>query len=208
MPRVIPSLFFISLFFCCNNSFAQKDSTAKIKKAHFSAFARIDTSKKYNPKIAIVRSAILPGWGQAVNKKYWKIPLVYAALGITAGIFFHNLKQFQEANSAYKNSIDGDTSNDYQIPQPYYSVKDQPDRIKTFRNEVRQNVDYSVLFFIVFWGLNVIDAAVDAHLKTFDVSDNLNVQIKPGYSPLANTNGISLVLNIGRDHPKKPAISP
>ena len=72
----------------------------------------------------------------------------------------------------------------------------QPDRIKTFRNEVRQNVDYSVLFFIFFWGLNVVDAAVDAHLKMFDVNDNLSLHIKPGYSPLANTNGLSLVLRI------------
>jgi Family of unknown function (DUF5683) len=67
---------------------------------------------------------------------------------------------------------------------------------------VRQNVDYSVLFFIAFWGLNVIDAAVDAHLKTFDVSDGLSLQIKPGYSPMANTNGISLVLNIGHTRAK------
>ncbi|MBL0255265.1 MAG: hypothetical protein IPQ27_09985 [Chitinophagaceae bacterium] len=67
-----------------------------------------------------------------------------------------------------------------------------------FRNAVRQNADYCVLFFIVFWGVNVADAAVDAHLKTFDVSDDLSLQIKPGYSPMAGTNGISLVLKLGR----------
>ena len=201
MPRVISTLFFLALLFCCNDSFAQKDGKAKPVKKHFSAFAKIDTSQKYNPRIAIVRSAILPGWGQATNKKYWKIPIVYAALGITAGIFFHNIKQFREAKNAYANAIDGDTSNDNQIPQPYFAVKDQPERIKTFRNQVRQNVDYAALFFILFWGLNVVDATVDAHLKTFDVSDNLSVEIKPGYSPLANTNGVSLVLNI---HPKYP----
>lgn len=203
MPRVIPTLFFLTLLFCCNGSFAQKVGKAKPAKSHLSAFAKIDTSKKYNPRIAIVRSAILPGWGQATNKKYWKIPIVYAALGITAGIFFHNIKQFREANNAYANAIDGDTSNDNQIPEPYFAVKDQPQRIKTFRNQVRQNVDYSALFFILFWGLNVVDATVDAHLKTFDVSDNLSVEIRPGYSPFANTNGISLVLNIGKNHSKQ-----
>ncbi|HEX2682930.1 MAG TPA: DUF5683 domain-containing protein, partial [Ferruginibacter sp.] len=72
----------------------------------------------------------------------------------------------------------------------------------TFRNQVRQNVDYSALFFILFWGLNVVDATVDAHLKTFDVSDDLSLQIRAGYSPLANTNGISLVLNIGKNRAK------
>ena len=61
---------------------------------------------------------------------------------------------------------------------------------------MRQNVDYTVLFFLIFWGLNVADAAVDAHLKTFDVSDDLGLQIKPGYSPMAHTNGISLILTI------------
>lgn len=173
----------------------QKNKKAVVKKEKTKIFS-IDTSKPYNPRVAILRSAILPGWGQFTNKKYWKMPIVYGALGTTAYIFVRNIKQFREANSSYKNAIDGDTSNDKLIPEPYYSVRSNPDRIKNFRNEVRQNVDYSVLFFIAFWGLNVVDAAVDAHLKTFDVSDNLSLQIKPGYSPMANTNGISLVLDI------------
>ena len=212
LKAIIFSLFFIP----ATNLFAQKDSVSKKidsaskkivekpaapKKQRINIFS-IDTSKPYNPKVAIVRSAIIPGWGQATNKKYWKMPIVYGALGTTAYIFFRNIKQFREANAAYKNAIDGDTSNDYLIPEPYYNVRTAPDRIKTFRNEVRQNVDYSVLFFIAFWGLNVVDAAVDAHLKTFDVSDELSLEIKPGYSPMANTNGVSLVLHIGKTHAK------
>ncbi len=203
MPKAIPLLLLLILLFCGSHLLAQKKDPARPAKKHFNVFASIDTSKKnYNPRIAIARSAILPGWGQATNKKYWKIPLVYAALGITAGVFFHNIKQFREARNAYTNAIDGDTSNDRLIPEPYYSVRSQPERIKTFRNQVRQNVDYSVLFFIIFWGLNVVDATVDAHLKTFDVSDNLSLRIKPGYSPMANTNGLSLVLDIGKNHTK------
>ncbi|MEO6489851.1 MAG: DUF5683 domain-containing protein, partial [Ferruginibacter sp.] len=166
--------------------------TTPVKKITDSA------SKKYSPRKAIIRSALIPGWGQVTNKKAWKVPIVYAALGITTYLFFRNLQQYKDAKNAYILATDNDTSNDAQIKQPYYSVKDQPERIRTFRNEVRQNVDYSVLFFIVFWGLNVVDAAVDAHLKTFDVNDDLSLQIKPGYSPMANTNGISLVLHIGR----------
>jgi hypothetical protein len=197
-------LLFLFFSLCLHSSlFAQKDSTVKkIKKEKTPVFARVDTSKPYNPRIATIRSAILPGWGQATNKKYWKMPIVYGALGTTAYIFFHNIKQFKEANKAYQNAIDGNPANDFEIPEPYYSVKDQPDRIKNFRNEVRQNVDYSALFFIAFWGLNVVDAAVDAHLKTFDVSNDLSLEIKPGYSPMAQTNGISLVVNIGPNHSK------
>lgn len=184
----------------CQQDTAVKKTAAlpKKEKVKINLF-HIDTSKPYSPKYAVVRSAVVPGWGQITNKKYWKLPLVYGALGTTAYIFFRNVKQFKEANLSYKYAIDSDTSNDKLIPEPYYSVRSQPDRIKNFRNEVRQNVDYSVLFFIAFWGLNVVDAAVDAHLKTFDVSDNLTFEIKPGYSPMANTNGISLVLHIGKN---------
>jgi hypothetical protein len=198
----LKSILFLFLFVPATNLFAQKDSTAKgiiekkitPKKQKTKIFS-IDTAH-YNPRVAILRSAIIPGWGQFTNKKYWKIPIVYGALGTTGYIFIRNIKQFREANAAYKNAIDGNQANDNEIPEPYYSVRLSPERIKSFRNEVRQNVDYSVLFFIAFWGLNVVDAAVDAHLKTFDVGDDLSLQIKPGYSPLANTNGISLVLDI------------
>lgn len=205
----LKSIIFILLFLpAANTLFAQKDSAALksaakavTKKQKVNIFS-IDTTKPYSPKIAILRSAFVPGWGQATNKKYWKMPIVYGALGTTGYIFFRNIKQFKEANAAYKNAIDGNTANDNLIPEPYYSVKNNPALIKSFRNGVRQNVDYSVLFFIAFWGLNVVDAAVDAHLKTFDVSDQLSLQIKPGHSDMANTNGISLVLNIGKTRTK------
>lgn len=157
-----------------------------------------DTAKKYNPNVAIIRSALVPGWGQATNKKYWKIPIVYGALGTTTFLFFRNLKQYKEARQAFIYASDTIPGNDYLIKEPYFSVRNQPGRIRTFRNQVRQNLDYSVLFFIVFWGLNVADAAVDAHLKTFDVNEDLSLLIKPGYSPMARTTGLSLVLNIGK----------
>ncbi len=188
-------------FLCCTAVYAQKD-TAMVAPSGLTTFRGKtiqkvpDTTKKYNPNKAVIRSAILPGWGQVTNKKYWKLPLVYGALGITAAVFVHNVKQYNGAKKAYILAVDNDPSNDNQIKQPYYSVKDQPERIKTFRDEVRQNVDYSALIFLIFWGLNVADAAVDAHLKTFDVSDDLGLQIKPGYSPMAKTNGLSLVLTI------------
>ena len=201
MLKVIHSILFLGSLFMYTASEAQTDSTKKQTK-NTGVFKKNDPSKAYNPRIASYRSAILPGWGQYTNKKYWKIPVVYAALGTTTYIFFSNVKQFNEAKAAYANSIDGDPTNDSQIPQPYYSVRDQPERIKTFRNQVRQNIDYTVLFFILFWGLNVVDATVDAHLKTFDVSDDLSLHIRPGYSQLANTNGISIVLNIGKTRSK------
>ncbi|MEO6583326.1 MAG: DUF5683 domain-containing protein [Ferruginibacter sp.] len=198
MKKIVAFLF---TFYFASFTFAQqKDSIvvkndATIVATNGVTFSR-DSIPKYNPNIAIKRSAILPGWGQATNKKYWKIPVVYGFLGTTAYLFFRNLRQYNEAKSAYLLATDNDPANDFQIKEPYFAVKDQPQRIRSFRNSVRQNIDYSALFFIVFWGLNVADAAVDAHLKTFDVNEDLSLQLKPGYSPLANTTGFSLVLNL------------
>lgn len=203
MRKPIPFFLLFGILMLQLSAVAQKDSTASKKtKLNTRIFSKPDAGKGYNPKIAMYRSAILPGWGQYTNKKYWKIPIVYAALGITGGIFIHDIKQFNEVKAALANATDGNTANDYLIPQPYYSVKDQPERIRNFRNEVRQNVDYAGLFIILFWALNVVDATVDAHLKTFDVSDDLSLQLKPGYSPLAQTNGLSLVISLGKHNRK------
>lgn len=190
------------LFLSCIDSYAQKSDSLVINNSGAvvdgqSIKAIKDTAQRYNPNIAIRRSALIPGWGQATNKKYWKIPIVYGALGTTTYLFFRNLKQYNEAKDAYILATDGDPGNDFRIKEPYFSVKDQPSRIRSFRNDVRQNLDYSALFFLFFWGLNVADAAVDAHLKTFDVNEDLSFHLKPGYSPMAKTNGISLVVNIG-----------
>lgn len=193
-----PFLFLIFFLHSCIFSQAQKkvtiDSSGQISGTKNISAINDNAAKKYKPGVAIRRSAILPGWGQYTNKKYWKIPIVYGALGTTTYFFFRNLKQYKESKNAYTLATDNDVSNDEQIKQPYYSVRSQPDRIKTFRNQVRQNVDYSVLFFVIFWGLNVADAAVDAHLKTFDVSDDLSISIKPVLNPIAHYGGLSFVL--------------
>lgn len=150
----------------------------------------------YSPKKAIVRSAILPGWGQVTNRKTWKVPLVYGALGSAVYLFSRNLSQYREAKMAYSLAIDNIPENDIQIPQPYYSVRTQPERIRVFRNQVRQNMDYSILFFIACWGLNVVDAAVDAHLKTYDINESLSLSFKVGQSAVSGQHGLGLLLQI------------
>lgn len=156
-----------------------------------------DTAKnKFNPRTATIRSAILPGWGQIYNKKYWKLPLVYGALGTTAGVFVYNVKNYKRLKTAYVLKTDNDPSNDGQVYIKFQNLS--AESIRSYRNVFRQNVDYSALFFVIFWGLNVVDATVDAHLKSFDVNDDLSLEFKPGYSPLANTAGVSLVLNISK----------
>jgi hypothetical protein len=198
--RKLPFIFLIIAFqLFCSEMRAQpkKDSTAASTKKVVDSSNK-KTSKKFDPRIATRRSAIIPGWGQIYNKKYWKLPLVYGALGITAGVFEYNIKNYKLLRQAYIYITDTDTTNDALIDPRFKNLS--AEALRTYRNEFRQNVDYSALFFLVFWGLNVADATVDGHLKAFDVNDNLSLQLKQGYSPMANTSGISLVLDI---HSKK-----
>ncbi len=182
-------ILFLHLFFCPVFAQSIKDSsTVSTKKIKDTA------AKPFSPRTATIRSAILPGWGQAYNKKYWKIPIIYAALGTTTYLFFFNLNTYKSLRQSYIYKTDSDTSNDALIPPEFKNLN--ANSLRIYRNEYRKNVDYSVLFFFIFWGLNVVNATVDAHLKAFDVSDNLSLLINPGYSPMANTSGISFVFDI------------
>ena len=158
----------------------------------------VDTTNKnaFDPHKATIRSAIIPGWGQVYNKKYWKVPLVWGALGTTAAIYFYNVETYRALKQTYIYMTDSIPDASQPIDPRFSNIS--PNGVRSLRNSFRQNVDYSVVFFILFWGLNVVDATVDAHLKSFDVNDNLSLDIKPGFSPMANTTGISLVLNIGK----------
>ena len=167
------------------------------------------TTKKFDPKVAMLRSAIIPGWGQIYNKKYWKVPIVWGALGVTGYIFFNNLYTYKDLKFAYaakyKASLPPyDSTNPrpppYQDSTDYFKIKDQykpidAEALRTGRNLYRQYIDYAAVFFIVFWGLNVVDAAVDAHLKAFDISPDLSLKIRPNYNPIAKTGGVSFVFN-------------
>ena len=163
--------------------------------------AKNDTSLVVNrPKIAATRSAILPGLGQIYNKKYWKLPIVYGALGTNAVVFFYNLNTYKELKHAYSGKYNArvfkDSTEYFNIPADLLPLSEESLRFN--RDEFRRNVDYSVLVFLLLWGLNVVDAAVDAHLKSFDVSPDLSLKIKPSYTPLTGTLGVSLVLQIGK----------
>ena len=156
----------------------------------------------YNPKKAALYSAILPGLGQIYNRKYWKLPIVYGALGISGGIFFYNLTNYKDTRFAYKAKYNaaqtGATAADSAqllLIKPNLQ-RYSAETLRYWRDQYRRDIDYSALFFIILWGLNVVDAAVDAHLKAFDVSPDLSLKIRPGHSSMAGTNGISLVLTM------------
>lgn len=160
---------------------------------------KADSLRRLNsPRKAAIHSAILPGWGQADNHKYWKIPIVYAGIGIPTGIFIYNLSWYKKLRFAYTVLSTHDTSNYGNVDPKLqgYIQFNNTSGLQYLRNEFRRNVDFSALFIMLFWALNVVDASVDAHLKTFDVSPDLSLRFKAGYSEMANTAGVSLVLHI------------
>jgi hypothetical protein len=167
----------------------------------------------HSPRKAAIRSAIIPGWGQIYNKKYWRLPIVYGALGTTAGVFIFNLKTYKDLRFAYaakyKASLpasQGRDSTDYfKIKSEYLPISQESLRFN--RDQFRRNIDYTVLVFVALWGLNVMDATVDAHLKSFNVSPDLSLKIKPGHSEMANTNGLSFVFTIGKNAGKQKPFS-
>ena len=182
------------------------DSLPKIDSPLVSNKHSIDSVLKlHSPKKAAIRSAIIPGWGQFYNKKYWKIPIIYGALGISGSVFVFNLQNYRDLRFAYKakyeaqpknnsagQTIPGDSTNYFKI-KPELMPLDM-NALRTYRDEYRRNIDYSALFFILLWGLNVVDATVDAHLKSFDVSPDLSFHMKFGHSQIAGTTGFSFVI--------------
>jgi hypothetical protein len=197
-------LFFGCILFCCADLSAQKKDTsaqknnAVIKKD--SALVKSDTvvKLKFRPQVATRRAAILPGWGQATNKEYWKIPLVYGVLAIPTALYFYNDSWYSKTKYAYEAKFkaqaptldsSGLSSIDPQLKNLGLAS------LQSYRNTFRRDRDYSILYFILAWGLQVADATVFAHLKQFDVSDDLSLQVKPQFNPNTRTPGLGLVFN-------------
>lgn len=202
--KTIYSLIFLLITITANSQEPTIEKTIKVIPDTTDNKQPPDSVKKiriYDPKVAAKRSAIIPGWGQIYNKKYWKVPIVYTGLGISGYVFFDNIKTYREYKFAYAARIKAQAPNydstDYRTLKDIYKVL-SPGSIRTARDDFRRYVDYSALIFVLLWGLNVVDATVDAHLKGFDVSPDLSFHFRAGYSDLARTNGVSLVMKIGR----------
>ena len=117
------------------------------------------------PAKAAFYSAIVPGLGQAYNKKYWKIPLVYAALGTTIYFYVANDKKYNNYRDAYKRRLEGFKDDKFQFLDN--------DRLIQAQKFYQNNRDLSALLTVLFYVLNIVDANVDAHLMQFNVNDKL-----------------------------------
>lgn len=140
-------------------------------------------SKIHSPRKASIYSAVLPGAGQAYNKKYWKIPVIYAGFGVLGYFVKTNNDEYKIYKNAYKFRLDGDESTVDQFVGIY---ADQD--LVTLKNFYRRNRDLSIIGMSVLYILNIIDASVDAHLFHFNVSDDLTLQVEPSLQYGLNTH--------------------
>ena len=135
------------------------------------------------PAKAAFYSAILPGLGQAYNKKYWKIPLVYGAMGTSLYFYLDNNKKYNQYRDAYKRRLEGYNDDDY-------SYLDN-NRLIAGQKFYQRNRDLSLLVTVGFYVLNIIDANVDAALIQFNVDENLSIR------PTIYPDNVTLKTNVG-----------
>lgn len=140
-----------------------------------------------NPKKAGLYSSIVPGLGQLYNRQYWKIPVIYAGIGIAGYFFLHNLDNYQSYRKAYINRI-----NNPNYIDKYTGIYDGT-QLQQLQSDYNKYLDLTVLFSAIGYTLEVIDAITSAHLKNFEVSRDISLHIKPAVLP--NGAGMALVVN-------------
>lgn len=158
----------------------KQDTITKIKKFGNEIGSLFkDSTYLQNTRKASLRSAILPGWGQARNHQWWKVPLVYGGfIGIGLVYEFNNrfYKEFLTESQFRKENQNLAQADRFNFPQ-YRGIPDQ--QIYSAKDFYRRNRDLSLYSMIGFYGLQILDAYVSAKLATFDVGDDLSFRIKP-----------------------------
>ncbi len=129
--------------------------------------------QRHSPSKAAWRAAAVPGWGQIYNRKYWKLPLVYGGLGALGYWVYFNADQHRFYRQAFIAKTDDDPATIDPVPQ-----LSEAGVLQT-KEFYRRQLDASALITVAFYGLQIVDAVVDAHLFEFDVSDDLSLQWSP-----------------------------
>ena len=171
-------------------SFAQRDTvqsdTVKILESEL---------PEHSPTKATLYSLFVPGLGQAYNRKFWKIPIIYAGIGAFSYIAVQQHKLFDEKRNAYVNRINGDSTDVYLQAGNFYSN----DALLKSMDIDRRNRDFMIILAAGIYALQIVDAAVDAHLFYFNVSDDLSINYTPYFNydvAMGRTRqGISLRIN-------------
>jgi hypothetical protein len=146
-----------------------------------------------SPARAAFYSAVLPGLGQAYNGKYWKIPIVYTALGVGVYFYLENDRQYDRYRSAYKSRLAGNTDDEFYDENGQQRVS--TDALIEAQRFYQRNKEVSVMVTLGLYALNIIDANVDAHLQQFNVSEDLSLRPNLDYDQFTGTTGYGLTLN-------------
>ena len=166
----------------------------------------------HNIKLATTL-ALLPGAGQIYNRKYWKAPLVWGALGGVTYYYVDLTQDFNNYESVLQLIIDEpslQTRTELEgfapelfdvLPAPFYqnSVNGVAQEAMGYMEALRTQREYALFGLLGVYLLNILDANIDAHLFDFDVSDDLSLHPSLNTNPLANrpaelAPGFTLVL--------------
>lgn len=179
-------LFFIllPLLFLLLPCYAQQKNELTPLVAKDSVLLKPYTIDPLSPAKAAFRSAVLPGLGQAYNKSYWKIPIIYGGMATTLYFYSNNQSEYKRFRNAYKDKIAG-------RPVTGQLANIDPDRLIRAQRTLQRNRDLSLLLTVGIYILNIVEANVDAHLKQFNVNENLTL------SPQLQQNGINNKHNLG-----------
>jgi uncharacterized protein DUF5683 len=167
----VKSKLFHIFFFIGYSLFSQTPDSLQVKEERSIVIKdTISPKEEYDPLApskAAFYSAVVPGLGQAYNKKYWKIPVIYAGIG--TGIYFYNqnTKDYNRFRDAYKRRLAGFEDDEFQGIST--------DRLLDAQKTASRNRDVSIIISIAFYVLNIIDANVDAHLRQYNISDDLSL---------------------------------
>jgi len=166
----------VCLSFQFNYCTAQK---ADKKNTEVSISDSTVVKRPHSPFKATIMSVALPGLGQVYNGKWWKVPIIYGAFGGLVYSAVWNHGKCRTYRDAYLLRVDDDPATIDQFQGRYTDAN-----LRQLVDYYQRNRDISFIFIGVFYALNIIDAGVDAHLKGFDVSDDLSMQIRPTMQPI------------------------
>nr|WP_220497643.1 DUF5683 domain-containing protein [Myroides sp. NP-2] len=164
---IIFSTFFHLAGFAQEEEILEKDSK-KEKRNKEVVYKPIDPVA---PSRAAFYTTIVPGLGQIYNRKYWKVPLVYAGIGIPVYFWADNQRNYDRYRNEYKNRLQGKVD---QTDETLAGLDEE--RLLDGQNFYRKNRDLSVVIAIGFYVLSIVDANVDAHLMQFNVNENLTIK--------------------------------
>jgi hypothetical protein len=168
------------LFFIFFTTTAFSQDSVSIDSTSASAKKKYD----HSPVKAGIYSAVLPGLGQIYNRKWWKTPIVYAAVGTSLGFVIYNQRKYRMFKDAYINHLEDPLLEDEFAKYSTAQLFEIQDTYHEWR-------DISIMFLAGAYALNILDAVVDAHFFRFDANDKLSFHFNPG---LGNTASFGFVL--------------